>query len=101
MGLENRLDQLAQLGVTGAGLFQIIAALLWWHSQQGIDNGTFPIRGQAHWNAFFRFCVCIGTLSAAKDPSPRPSPLLKGRGRTFRSLVANLRSWGAPIRDCA
>jgi len=37
-----------------------------------------------------RFCACIGTMSLDEptDPSPRPSPLRKGRGRSVRERGA-------------
>src|SRR6266404_6466792 len=40
------------------------------------------------WKISFRLRACIGTMSPAKHPSPLPSPLQKGRGRTFGNLGA-------------
>jgi hypothetical protein len=49
------------------------------------------------WRASLRRPAWIGAMNGAKNPSPRPSALLKGRGGTFGSLVARVGSWKASL----
>jgi len=69
-------------------------------------------RGGGSWEAQFRFCACIGTLNlyertdpsplqewVGRSPSPRPSPLRKGRGRSVACARGSLvGSWKAQFR---